>query len=181
MTGEEDRGGAGGNVPQEGARAQGPSGGGGAGGRRRDRRGDRTDRPATVAVWRLRGGRAAHGGTAPAASMARSAAPRPAARAGLSALSRALWALRRAGGAGPVGRPVGAGDDRPGPGGCPAGPEAVVGGGRGALRPRLEDRGGDHPRGCRSWPQAAPLAAPARDRDRRGEPRQGPALSHARL
>ena len=30
-------------------------------------------------------------------------------------------------------------------GGRPAGPEAVVGGGRGALRPRLEDRGGDRP------------------------------------
>src|SRR5207244_10063151 len=72
---------------------------------------------------------------------------------------RTVWALRRAGGAGPVGRPVGAGDDRPGPGGRPAGPEAVVGGGRGARVARRCGHG------------LEPVVAPAPLRRRRARPR----------
>src|SRR5262249_12863907 len=178
---QEERGGVGGEVYEEGARAQGRAGGGGAGRRRRDRRRDRADRAAPLAVQRLRKRRQANGGPAARATLARSAAPRSPARSGLPAVPRAASALRGPGRAGALGDPVGPRDDSAGARRGTARPEALVGRGRYALRPRLEDRGGDRARGRRHGPEAAALAPPARDRHRQAQPRQGPDVPDARL
>ena len=61
-----------------------------------------------------------------------------------------------------VGAALGPRDDLSGPRRGAARPQALVGGGGRAFRARLEDRSGDHPRGHRHRPEAAPLAPAAR-------------------